>query len=72
MFRCREGSRSGSQRLIVTTEAGSSAPFTVTWMRMQPGLLAPSSFDINGTQYAVALFSDGDDLCASDRRDFGR
>lgn len=25
----------------------------------QPGLLAPSSFSVNGTQYAVALFSDG-------------
>jgi uncharacterized protein (TIGR03437 family) len=26
---------------------------------LQPGLLAPSSFNIGGTQYGVALFSDG-------------
>ena len=28
-------------------------------MGAEPGLLAPSSFNIGGTQYAVALFSDG-------------
>jgi uncharacterized protein (TIGR03437 family) len=47
----------------VTTEAGPSAPYTVTVNNTQAGLLAPtsgpSSFDINGTQYVVALFSDG-------------
>jgi uncharacterized protein (TIGR03437 family) len=49
----------GAQPLVVTTEAGSSAPFTVTVDAVQPGLLAPASFNIAGTQYAVALFSDG-------------
>ena len=49
----------GPQSVIVKTEAGTSAPFSVTVNNVQPGLLAPSSFDINGTQYVVALFSDG-------------
>ncbi|MBV9772150.1 MAG: hypothetical protein JOZ32_21435 [Bryobacterales bacterium] len=49
----------GSQSLTVTTEAGTSAPFNVTEVNDQPGLLAPANFDINGTQYVVALFSDG-------------
>jgi uncharacterized protein (TIGR03437 family) len=53
------GLGTGSQSVVVTTEAGSSAPFAVTMDTVQPGLLAPSSFDIGGTQYAVALFSDG-------------
>lgn len=49
----------GSQPLVVTTEAGASAPFSTTVVRVQPGLLDPSSFDIGGTQYVVGLFSDG-------------
>jgi uncharacterized protein (TIGR03437 family) len=49
----------GSQQVIVTTAAGSSAPFTINVNATEPGLLAPSAFDINGTQYAVAEFSDG-------------
>lgn len=53
------GLTAGSQPLVVTTQAGSSAAFNVNVVNDQPGLLAPNSFDINGTQYAVALFSDG-------------
>ncbi len=53
------GIPSGSQPVVVKTEAGSSAPFDVTVNTTQAGLLAPSSFDLNGTQYVVALFSDG-------------
>jgi uncharacterized protein (TIGR03437 family) len=53
------GLGTGSQSVVVTTEAGSSAPFTVTMDAVQPGLLATPSFDIGGTQYAVALFPDG-------------
>lgn len=53
------GLPTGSQPLVVTTESGSSAPFNVNVVSVEPGLLAPSSFDINGTKYAVALFSDG-------------
>jgi uncharacterized protein (TIGR03437 family) len=52
------GVATGSQPLVVTTEAGSSAPFTVTVDAVQPGLLAPANFSIGGTQYAVALFPD--------------
>jgi len=48
----------GLQPLVVTTSAG-SAPYTIFVNPTQPGLLAPSSFSINGTQYVVALFSDG-------------
>jgi uncharacterized protein (TIGR03437 family) len=47
------------QPVIVTTAAGSSTAFTIKVNATQPGLLAPTPFDINGTQYAVALFSDG-------------
>jgi uncharacterized protein (TIGR03437 family) len=53
------GLTSGSQPLVVTTEAGASAPFSTTVVRVQPGLLDPSSFDIGGTQYVVGLFPDG-------------
>jgi uncharacterized protein (TIGR03437 family) len=49
----------GSQSLVVTTAAGSSAPFNVSVASSEPGLLAPPNFNINGTQYAAALFSDG-------------
>jgi uncharacterized protein (TIGR03437 family) len=49
----------GPQPVIVTTAAGSSTAFTIKVNATQPGLLAPTPFDINGTQYAVALFSDG-------------
>ena len=49
----------GQQQVIVTTAAGSSAPFTINVNATEPGLLAPAAFKISGTQYAVALFSDG-------------
>lgn len=49
----------GSQRLIVTTGAGVSAAYSITVNATEPGLLAPASFKIGGTQYVVALFSDG-------------
>lgn len=45
----------GTQPIVVTTEGGSSAPFSVTVNATEPGLLAPPSFNVNGTQYAVAL-----------------
>src|SRR5665213_2443426 len=54
------GVASGAQPLVLTTEAGSSAPFTVNVDAVQPGLLAPpTNFDIGGTQYVAALFPDG-------------
>lgn len=53
------GIGTGQQPVIVTTAVGSSASYNVTVNELQPGLLAPASFNINGTQYAVALFPDG-------------
>jgi hypothetical protein len=49
----------GSQQVIVSTPNGSTAPYTVNVNATNPGLLAPTSFNVNGTQYAAALFSDG-------------
>ena len=42
----------------ITTAAGASAPYTITVNSVHPGLLAPSSFSVGGTQYVAALFSD--------------
>jgi uncharacterized protein (TIGR03437 family) len=53
------GVATGPQQVIVTTGVGSSAPYTINVNATEPGLLAPASFKINGTQYAVGLFSDG-------------
>jgi hypothetical protein len=53
------GVASGSQPVVVTTEAGASAPFNVNVNSRQPGLLAPASFKIAGNQFLVAQFSDG-------------
>jgi uncharacterized protein (TIGR03437 family) len=49
----------GAQPLIVTTSVGASAAVNVTMNVEQPGLLAPPSFAVGGTQYVVALFPDG-------------
>ncbi|HEX3878149.1 MAG TPA: IPT/TIG domain-containing protein [Bryobacteraceae bacterium] len=49
----------GPQPLVVTTAAGSSAPYSITVNLDEPGLLAPSQFVVGGTQYMGALFSDG-------------
>ncbi len=49
----------GLQQITVTTAGGTSSPFNITVNPVEPGLLAPASFDLNGIQYAVALFSDG-------------
>jgi uncharacterized protein (TIGR03437 family) len=53
------GLGTGSQSVVLTTEAGASAPFPVTMDTVNPGLLAAPIFDIGGTQYVEALFSDG-------------
>ncbi len=53
------GVTTGAQQLVVTTAAGSSTPLAVTVDATQPGLLAPASFKIGGTQYVAALFPDG-------------
>jgi uncharacterized protein (TIGR03437 family) len=49
----------GPQPVIVSTSAGASLPFTLTIAAEQPGLLAPSAFNIAGKQYVAALFADG-------------
>jgi uncharacterized protein (TIGR03437 family) len=53
------GIGTGSQPVVVTSPAGASAPLTLTVNAEEPGLLAPPTFKINGTQYVAALFSDG-------------
>lgn len=53
------GVTAGSQSLVVTTEAGSSPPFPVNVVAVQPGLYSPAIFNVSGTQYVGALFSDG-------------
>jgi uncharacterized protein (TIGR03437 family) len=50
---------SGTQPLTVTTAGGTSAAYTVTVNATQPGLDAPAVFNIGGTQYVAALFTDG-------------
>jgi len=49
----------GPQQIMVTTAAGTSAPYIITVNLAQPGLLAPPSFQIRGKQYAAALSNDG-------------
>jgi uncharacterized protein (TIGR03437 family) len=49
----------GPQPVVITTPGGTSAPYTPTVNATEPGLLAPASFNIGGTQYAVAQFADG-------------
>ncbi len=49
----------GQQPVILTTATGMAGPYTVTVNPVQPGLLAPTSFNIGGKQYVVALFPDG-------------
>jgi uncharacterized protein (TIGR03437 family) len=51
------GVPSGSQSVVVTTAGGTSLAYTVTVNALEPGLLAPPAFMINGKQNVVALFS---------------
>jgi uncharacterized protein (TIGR03437 family) len=53
------GIGTGPQPIVVTTPEGASAPVNVTVDANRPGVLAPASFRIGGTQYVVALFPDG-------------
>jgi uncharacterized protein (TIGR03437 family) len=45
--------------LIVTTSGGTTAAYDITVNPLQPGLLAPYNFNVNGVPYVVALFQDG-------------
>jgi uncharacterized protein (TIGR03437 family) len=48
----------GNVPVTVSTSACSSGTITAAEAAIAPGLLAPSSFKANGTQYLVALFPD--------------
>ena len=45
--------------ITVTNGNSTSTPFSVMVNPTEPGLLAPSSFKVNGNQYVAAQFSDG-------------
>jgi uncharacterized protein (TIGR03437 family) len=49
----------GPQRVIVKTPSGTNSPYAITVNPTEPGLLAPTSFNIDGKQYIAAFFSDG-------------
>jgi len=49
----------GPMQVVVSGPAGDSAPYLITVQPTEPGILAPPSFQISGTQYVTALFSDG-------------
>jgi uncharacterized protein (TIGR03437 family) len=51
------GVPTGPQPVVVTTAGGTSSAFMVNVNTVEPGLLAPASFVINGSQNVVALFS---------------
>jgi len=52
-------STGGTLPLTVNNGTVSSAPFNVTVNTTEPGLLAPSAFQIGAKQYVVALLPDG-------------
>lgn len=52
------GVGTGPGTVILTTSSGSSSAYTLTLNALEPGLLAPSNFSVNGTQYVVAFNSD--------------
>jgi uncharacterized protein (TIGR03437 family) len=49
----------GLQQIVVTTAGGSSLPDPVQVNAVEPGMLAPLVFQVNGVQYIVALYPDG-------------
>ncbi len=51
------GVPTGSQSLVVTTAGGSSVDYAITVNPVEPGLLAPPSFSLNGAQNIAAVFS---------------
>ncbi|HWE49497.1 MAG TPA: hypothetical protein VG273_06905 [Bryobacteraceae bacterium] len=51
------GIPTGSQQIVVTTAGGTSTGYTTTINPIEPGVLAPLSFMINGAQNVVAVFS---------------
>ncbi len=49
----------GSQPVVVTTPGGISTAYPITVNATEPGLLAPSVFNLQAGQYIAALFPDG-------------
>ncbi len=49
----------GTQQVIVKSGQDGSAAYNLTVNPTQAGLLAPPNFNIGGTQYVVAIFTDG-------------
>jgi hypothetical protein len=49
----------GTQPMTVTVGGVTSTAYNINVNPVQPGLDAPASFNIGGTQYVVALFADG-------------
>lgn len=45
----------GAATVVVNNQGASSAPFAITVNALEPGLLAPASFKVNGTQYVAAF-----------------
>ncbi len=52
-------STGGTLQVTVTNGSATSAPFNINVNPIQPGLLAPSAFQIGGKQYVVARLPDG-------------
>jgi len=52
------GVGTGPATLILSTANGTSPAYTLTLNTLEPGLLAPANFMVNGTQYVVAFNSD--------------
>jgi len=48
----------GPQQVTVTNGGGTSSTYMLNVRAAAPGLLAPASFNVGGTQYVVALFPD--------------
>jgi uncharacterized protein (TIGR03437 family) len=49
----------GAALLTLSNSSGVTSPYPINVAPLQPGLLAPPSFVINGKQYVAALFPDG-------------
>ena len=51
------GVPAGTQQIVVTTAGGSSVPYAIQVVALEPAMLAPLSFIINGHQYVTAQIS---------------
>jgi uncharacterized protein (TIGR03437 family) len=50
----------GAQEITLKTDQGTSAAYSIMVNALEPGLLAPLSYKIDGTQYVFAVLPDGD------------